>query len=179
MKSQPEIVILLSTYNGDKYLVEQLESLLKQSYSNFVIIIRDDGSSDETQKIITDYVTRNRNKIYSLPFDQRNIGPSASFCLLIQYALEEKESFGFSRIYMMLCDQDDIWMERKIEIQVSEMLSAEQETDGWPILIHSNLRVVDAKKMLIAESFIKYQGLEIYRNRFTNIILSNLVTGCT
>ena len=179
MKSQPEIVILLSTYNGDKYLVEQLESLLKQSYSNFIIIIRDDGSSDETQKIITDYVTRNRNKIYSLPFDQRNIGPSASFCLLIQYALEEKESFGFSRIYMMLCDQDDIWMERKIEIQVSEMLSAEQETDGWPILIHSNLRVVDAKKMLIAESFIKYQGLEIYRNRFTNIILSNLVTGCT
>ena len=132
MKSQPEIVILLSTYNGDKYLVEQLESLLKQSYSNFIIIIRDDGSSDETQKIITDYVTRNRNKIYSLPFDQRNIGPSASFCLLIQYALEEKESFGFSRIYMMLCDQDDIWMERKIEIQMSEMLSTEQEAGGWP-----------------------------------------------
>ena len=141
MNSQPEIVILLSTYNGDKYLVEQLESLLKQSYSNFIIIIRDDGSSDETQGIIADYVTHNRDKIYSLPFDQRNIGPSASFCLLIQYALEEKESLGFSRIYMMLCDQDDIWMERKIEIQVAEMCSAEQEADGWPILIHSNLRV--------------------------------------
>ena len=68
MNSQPEIVILLSTYNGDKYLVEQLESLLKQSYSNFIIIIRDDGSSDETQKIIADYVTQNRDKIYILPF---------------------------------------------------------------------------------------------------------------
>ena len=179
MKNHPEIVVLLSTYNGDKYLVEQLESLLKQSYSKFIIVIRDDGSSDETQNIIADYVTRNKNKIYNLPFNQTNIGPSASFCLLIQHVLKEKESLGFSRIYMMLCDQDDIWMERKIEIQVSEMLFAEREAIGQPILIHSNLRVVDAEKALIAKSFIKYQGLEIYRNRFTNIVLSNLVTGCT
>ena len=179
MNTSPDIVILLSTYNGDKYLVDQLESLLKQSYSNFILVIRDDGSSDETQSIIIDYVAKNRNKIYHLPFNQSNIGPSASFCLLIQYVLEQKESLGLSRIYMMLCDQDDIWMERKIEIQLSKMLTAEREVDGLPILIHSDLRVVDAKQHLIAKSFIKYQGLEINRNRFANIVLSNLVTGCT
>ena len=107
------------------------------------------------------------------------MGPSSSFGLLIKYVIKEKTALGFSRLYMMLCDQDDIWTEKKLEVQMSEMLSAEQKSPDVPILVHSDLKVVDESKTVIAESFIEYQGLEIKRNKFTNIVISNLVTGCT
>ena len=179
MDKPPKIAILLSTYNGSAYLAEQLDSLLTQTYSNFVIIIRDDGSTDSTEEIISRYVEKNQEKIYRLSGNQDNVGPSASFSLLIQYIMREKDSLRFSHVYMMLCDQDDIWVENKLEIQMTKMLCAERKNPGLPILIHSDLNVVNEKKAVIAESFIDYQGLEIKRNKFTNIVLSNLVTGCT
>ena len=179
MNKTPKIVILLSTFNGAEYLGNQLDSLLKQTYTNFIIVIRDDGSTDETKLIISKYVEKNRGKIYSLPESNDNVGPSASFGLLIQHVLKEKNTLGLSRLYMMLCDQDDIWVEKKIEIQMIEMLNIEQAARNQPVLIHTDLRVIDAQEKLISDSFIKYQGLEIDRNRFTHLVLSNLVTGCT
>ena len=179
MDLEPKIVILLSTYNGEDYLAEQLDSLLKQTYSNFIIIIRDDDSTDSTEKIINHYVDKNRGKIYKLPGKKSNVGPSSSFCILIKYIIKEKTALGLSRLYMMLCDQDDIWAENKLEVQMSEMLNAEQKSPDIPILVHSDLKVVDESKTIIAESFVEYQGLEIKRNKFTNVVISNLVTGCT
>ena len=126
MDSEPKIVILLSSYNGEDYLAEQLDSLLKQTYSNFIIIIRDDASTDSTEQIINHYVEKNQGKIHKLPGINSNVGPSSSFGLLIKYAIKEKIALGLSRLYMMLCDQDDIWIEEKLEIQMLEMLSAER-----------------------------------------------------
>ena len=179
MDKEPKIVILLSAYNGEDYLAEQLDSLLKQTYTNFIIIIRDDGSTDGTENIISSYVLKNHGKIFKLSGIRSNLGASSSFSMLINYAVKEKNTLGISRLYVMLCDQDDIWIEEKLEIQISEMLYAEQKSPDSPILIHSDLKVVDQCKSLIAESFIKYQGLEIKRNKFTNLVISNLVTGCT
>ena len=179
MDKEPKIVILLSTYNGEDFLAEQLDSLLKQTYSNFIIIIRDDGSTDRTENIIDYYVVKNHGKVHKLSGTRSNIGASSSFSLLMNYAMTEKKALGISRLYMMLCDQDDIWIEEKLEIQMSEILHAEQTSPDDPILVHSDLKVVDKCKSVIAESFIKYQGLEIKRNKFTNLVISNLVTGCT
>ena len=179
MDKEPKIVILLSTYNGEDFLAEQLDSLLKQTYSNFIIIIRDDGSTDRTENIIDYYVVKNQGKVHKLSGTRSNIGASSSFSLLMSYAMNEKKALGISRLYMMLCDQDDIWIEKKLEIQMSEMLYVEQNFPDSPILVHSDLKVVDHCKSVIAESFIEYQGLEIKRNKFTNLVISNLVTGCT
>ena len=197
MISQPKIAILLSTYNGAKYLREQLDSLLQQSYSNTVLIVRDDGSTDTTTELISQYYTEHEKKIHWIPGDGENLGASGSFSFLIEYVLANKELLELDSAYMMFCDQDDIWFEDKIEKQVSVMLKAEQETqseeeDGtqnekqnetqnkpMPLLIHSDLQVVSEQNQAIARSLISYQGLEIERNRFTNMIISNLVTGCT
>ena len=179
MDLEPKIVILLSTYNGEDYLAEQLDSLLKQTYSNFIIIIRDDASTDSTEQIINHYVERNQGKIHKLPGINSNVGPSSSFGLLIKYAIKEKIALGLSRLYMMLCDQDDIWIEEKLEIQMLAMLNAERKSPDAPVIVHSDLKVVDESKEVIAESFVEYQGLEVERNKFTNIVISNLVTGCT
>ena len=115
MDLEPKIVILLSTYNGEDYLAEQLDSLLKQTYSNFIIVIRDDASTDSTVQIINHYVERNQGKIHKLAGINSNVGPSSSFGLLIKYAIKEKIALGLSRLYMMLCDQDDIWIEEKLK----------------------------------------------------------------
>ena len=179
MDLEPKIVILLSAYNGEDYLAEQLDSLLKQTYSNFIIIIRDDASTDSTEQIINHYEERNQGKIHKLSGINSNVGPGSSFGLLIKYAIKEKIALGLSRLYMMLCDQDDIWIEEKLEIQMLAMLNAERKSPDAPVIVHSDLKVVDESKEVIAESFVEYQGLEVERNKFTNIVISNLVTGCT
>ena len=181
MNLTPKISILLSTYNGAKYLAEQLDSLLEQSYTNIVIVIRDDGSTDATRELISLYARKHENKIHQVCSDNENKGARDSFSYLIEYVLANKVSLELDVAYMMLCDQDDIWFEDKIEQQVAAMLIAEEEAEGnkTPLLIHSDLQVVSEQKQPIANSLIDYQGLEIERNRFTNMVISNLVTGCT
>lgn len=192
MNTKPKIAVLLSTYNGGKFLAEQLDSILKQSYANFLIVIRDDGSSDGTIDILRKYRDAHSDKFHLVESDNINRGASGSFSFLIEYALAKKAELGLGMAYMMLCDQDDIWFTSKIESQVSAMLKAEQEAIGkegldsempsagiLPVLIHSDLQVVSEQNVTIASSFVKYQGLEIQRSRFQDLVVSNLVTGCT
>ncbi|WP_233696390.1 glycosyltransferase family 2 protein [Paenibacillus profundus] len=102
-----KVQILVSTYNGEKYLAEQLDSLLEQTHSHFFITIRDDGSSDSTTAIIYEYVTNYPNKIEALY--EKNIGVIASFFeLLSGYTHDDTD-------YVCFCDQDDVWMPDKLE----------------------------------------------------------------
>jgi hypothetical protein len=80
----------------------------------------------------------------------------------------------------VFCDQDDTWFVDKLEKQITAMLAAESEqSDCMALLIHSDLEVVSEQNTVIARSLISYQGLEIERNSFPNLAISNLVTGCT
>lgn len=192
MNTKPKIAVLLSTYNGEKFLAEQLDSILNQSYDNFLIVIRDDGSSDGTIDMLRKYRDAHSDKFHLVESDNINRGASGGFSFLVEYTLAKKIELGLGMAYMMFCDQDDIWFASKIENQVSAMLKAEQEVIGkekidskvssadiLPVLIHSDLQVVSEQNVAIASSFVKYQGLEIQRNRFQNLVVSNLVTGCT
>ena len=107
------------------------------------------------------------------------MGASASFSYLVNYVLNNKNQLGLTSYYMMFCDQDDVWFESKIETAVNLMQKREKGRNNIPILIHSDLSVISASGEEIAESFIRYQGLKINRNRFSQLILINLVTGCT
>ena len=188
---QPAVAVLLSTYNGEKYLSEQLDSLLQQSWRNFSIVVRDDGSEDGTLAILQHYLSRHANKLHQVPAAAEsttagcnNLGASAAFGMLMQYVLANKSRLGLSSAYMMLCDQDDVWIADKIERQMQLMLHKEAATGtrngaNKPLLIHSDLRVVDADRQLIADSLVRFQGLEMQRKRFCDLIISNLVTGCT
>ena len=145
MITDPKIAILLSTYNGTKYLEEQLDSILNQTYSNYVIVARDDGSYDDTIQLLNKYAKKFTDKFHLLEQDLLNLGASDSFSYLIEYVLENKQSLGLESAYMMFCDQDDIWSLGKIHKQIDEMLKVEKQQTGTkpiPVLIHSNLRVV-------------------------------------
>ncbi|MEK7260048.1 MAG: glycosyltransferase family 2 protein [Pseudomonadota bacterium] len=177
--TMPRIAILLPTWNGEKFLAEQLDSLLAQTYQNFVVVIRDDGSSDGTPTLIAQYAAAHPHHIHVLVSDGQNLGASGSFSWLMNYALQHKQTLGLGRAWLMFCDQDDVWMPQKIAVSMQRMQALQQKHPGTPALVHSDLRVVDEQRHLLAPSFVTYQGLEPLRNNFGRMIVSNTVTGCT
>lgn len=180
MATRPTIVILLSTYNGELYLKEQLDSLFAQSYGEFILLVRDDGSSDSTVQILADYAIRFPEKMHLTRDDTGNLGASGSFSWLMNHALEKRAELNLDSLYLMFCDQDDTWYPDKIARQVNAMVAAEAEMSvPTPVLVHSDLQVVASDNTPIADSLADYQGLETQRNRFANMVISNLVTGCT
>ncbi len=181
MGEHPKIAILLATYNGSDYLSGQLDSIFDQSYENFVLIARDDGSSDDTVSLLEQYKSKWSERFVLVPGEEANLGARGSFSSLMAYTLANANSLGLEPAYMMFADQDDVWLPHKVATQVEAMLSAERAngTEPLPVLLHSDLQVVDADMAVIAESFMDYQGLDPTRNRCANIAFSNLVTGCT
>lgn len=131
-----EVVILMSTYNGEKYISEQIESLLNQTYKHIKIFIRDDGSKDRTIEIIKDFRQKNKNIIL---VEGENVGFINSFFELL------KNSDNAD--YYAYCDQDDIWMEDKIERAVKFL---EKTDSNKPVLYFSNSDYYDGDMNFLA-----------------------------
>lgn len=106
---EKKVAVLLSTYNGEKYLKEQLDSILNQTYPNIEIVVRDDGSKDGTVALIEEYQKKHENIILKA---EENIGFIQSFFALLN--MTEADFYAF-------CDQDDIWLENKIELAVKDL----------------------------------------------------------
>ncbi len=162
-----KVTILLSTYNGDKHLKELLDSLHSQSYSQFNIIVRDDNSADTTLKILNSY------RLQVIPASE-NIGAKCSFSTLLDYAIQNDDGH-----YFMFCDQDDIWESDKVEKTLLKMQSMEKKYGDIPLLVHTDLKVVDEKLNMIDESFMRFQYIEARHNKLNNLLMQNTITGCT
>lgn len=175
----PRVAILLPTYNGEKYLAEQLDSLIAQSYENLIIVIRDDGSSDGTLHTTHAYFEKFPDTFHLIENDGQNLGANGSFSFLTHYVLNHKKELGLEKAYMMFCDQDDIWAPHKVELELQGMEKAEAHNEGIPVLVHSDLKVISDSRKLIADSFMHYQGLHGTQNRFGQILFYNPVSGCT
>ncbi len=168
LRNSPRVEILMATYNGEKYIKEQIESLLNQTYINWNLLIRDDGSSDETVKIIENYVKKYPEKIKLLKDNKNNLGVQYNFLELLEYSTQD---------YTMFCDQDDVWLDNKVEKTLKKMLLNEKKE--IPILIYTDLTVVDKNLNVIHDSFWKYQNIDILNNNYEKLIVENNITGCT
>ena len=167
-----KIIILLSTYNGAMYLKNQLDSLMLQSYKDICIIARDDGSTDQSYEILQTFIQHSSLHVKVLE-DRTNVGAKKSFELLMHEALKMETQ------YMMFCDQDDIWLPEKIEKTYFKMKEFEKSYPSLPLLVHSDVRVVDKQLNVIASSFWSYQHIDPTRDRLNHLLLHNVVTGCT
>lgn len=159
--------ILLSTYNGEKYLKQQLDSLLSQTYKNFEIIARDDGSQDKTLEILQSYNI-------SIIDSKENLGAKGSFGALLEYAIQNSASD-----YFMFCDQDDVWHPEKISRTIEKMQQVEALYPHQAVLVHTDLSVVDRDLRMLHNSFWKYQNIDPTKDSLNGLILHNTVTGCT
>ena len=153
-----KVSILLSTYNGEKYLKAQLKSLTEQKYDNLEIIIRDDGSTDSTREILRDF---SKNYINLILYFEENIGVKRSFFRLMELAKGRSDYYAF-------CDQDDVWDPDKILKAVESLESLESEVS----LYCSALNLVDEDLNFIK----KTKNLKADKR---NAMIQNIVTGCT
>ena len=164
------VEILLATYNGEKYLSAQLESILQQSFQDIRILIRDDGSTDSTMSIIQKFVNNHSSKIRLIPKTETTRGPIHNFSKLITASTAP---------YLMLSDQDDVWLPNKIDLLLTRLQHLEQEySNQLPILVHSDMYVVDQDLHVLGNSFWKYIGVNPNRKAFANLLIQNNVTGC-
>ena len=166
------IDILLSTYNGEKYLKELLQSIINQTFIDWKLFIRDDFSTDKTLEIIDFFCEKYDNKIFLLKDNFENIGVSKSFGVLL-----EKSTADF----IMFCDQDDVWLPTKIEKTFSVMQKAIFENPKKPILVCTDLKIVDENLQVISNSMWQCSKIlpELLKSSFEYLSACNFVTGCT
>jgi glycosyltransferase involved in cell wall biosynthesis len=166
------INILMATYNGEKYISEQIDSVLNQTFIDFKLYINDDCSTDNTKEIVKEYVNKYPDKIF---FSQNESNSGNAKYNFMNMILEHGESD-----YVMFCDQDDVWMKDKIHISIKEMKKQEQIFGkDMPILLHTDLTVVDKNLNIIQPSFEKYADINCSKNAINYLLVENVITGCT
>lgn len=182
------ILVLLPVFNGARYLSEQIESILAQQWQpqfpatdavRVLLLCRDDASTDNSLALLRDYAARYPDSIRLLEDDAGNLGAAGNFSALMRVAGNEAVSHSGSPPYIALADQDDIWRADKLQRGLAAMLAAESGDTETPVLVHSDLQVVDAVGNPIAASFMSYQGLRPARASLSAQLLSNTLTGCT
>ena len=151
MSQNPTVAILLATYNGEQFLEQQLDSIVSQTYQNFKIYISDDCSSDATVRILQEYQQKFPDKIF-YGINKKNIGYVKNFEKLLQ---------GVKEKYIALSDQDDIWQSDKLEIQMSEILEIEDNSQQRAVLIHSDLSMIDDHGNIIENSYFAYRKYKL------------------
>ena len=153
-----KILVLMATYNGEKFLQEQLDSLYGQEDVEVDILVRDDGSTDSTQKILEDNSQNHRLKWYQ--GDHKNV--QKGFFELMKIGAEKNYNF------FAFCDQDDVWDKDKLIIALNSI----KEMQG-PALYYSGQRLVDENL-----KFIENHELNSNRTLKTRFVLSDFA-GCT
>ena len=168
------VTILLAAYNGRAFVRETIESILAQDCDDWRLVLSDDGSG--TTDILKEYADAYPERIELHRSGLRFGSAQKHFMyLLAQYAKSP---------YVMFCDQDDVWHPDKVRRTLAVMREREQksleENDGLcPVMVHTDLRVVDEKLQPMDESFMHYQRLDGARLWLPQLLMQNVVTGCT
>lgn len=163
---KPSAGILMSTYNGERYLEDQINSILKQSYKNWDLYIRDDGSSDNTINIIKRYAIKHAN-VHIISDSILHRGVTGSFMYLLG---------NVNADFYLFCDQDDIWLPDKIQISVSEALRLPEDN---PILIVTDLIIVDQNLNKLKDSMWETLHITSIKDNPNYLQVATMYTGCT
>lgn len=164
------IALLLATYNSGKYLREQLDSLFLQTYKDWTLYVHDDGSIDDTLDIVKEYSDKYPNRIFVVAPELKGLGAYMNF-VTIMNAVEAD--------YYAFCDHDDVWLPNKLEISVERMQLEEQKYPNLPIVVNTDMMVVDQNLNVLNESFWNYSRLLPNHIKFEELVSCNSVNGCT
>ena len=161
----------MATYNGEKYLPQQLQSLIDQTYKDFKVIIYDDCSTDSSFDIIKQYAEDYPDVIFAYQNKINSTSAKYNFMNMM---------IGYKDDYIMLCDQDDVWLDDKIEITLEKMSRMEQKYGKQtPLLTHTDLTVVDDNLNVISPSFREAMNADYSKTELRQQLIQNTLTGCT
>jgi len=159
-----KVNILMSTYNGQQFLAEQIRSIQDQSYTDWTLFIRDDGSSDNTKEILKDFEHQD-SRIHLIDSDKSdNLGVIKSFHKLVNHDRAD---------YYFFSDQDDVWLPNKLELSLKE---AQNYLADLPLMVYMDLKVVNQDLEIMTESMVKSQSHHA-NTELVQELTENTVTG--
>lgn len=155
-----KITVFMSTFNGEKYLKEQIDSILKQEEVTVELVVRDDGSTDKTIDILAEYALIYRNFHY---FKGENIGYGKSFLKLFNIMEYDSDYFAFA-------DQDDVWLPRKLICGINKIC----DKCDVPSIYFSNMTNVDAQL-----NYISTKDFSSVKISLGSVYTRQRIAGCT
>ena len=166
-----KITILLAAYNGARFLPAQLQSLSDQTFTDFRVLFQDDGSTDETPRLLSAWAAKDPR--FSAGMESgRRLGPVGNFFSLLRQADGD---------LLLFCDQDDLWEPHKLETLIrvyGDEVSAHPGQAGRPLLIHSDASLIDGEGRSVGPSFFRLQGWDPGATGLNRLLVQNNVTGC-
>lgn len=161
-----KVNILMATYNGEKFLAQQIESIQKQTFKEWNLLIRDDGSSDKTCDIIRNFTAKDSRIRFINENEHHNLGVIKSFFTLVNY--EVADFYFFS-------DQDDVWLPEKLSVSLE---AAQHKASDVPLLVYTDLKVVNQELNILQDSMIRAQSHHANTTLLPELT-ENTVTGGT
>ncbi|HFV2611460.1 TPA: glycosyltransferase family 2 protein [Streptococcus agalactiae] len=161
-----KVNILMATYNGEKFLAQQIESIQKQTFKEWNLLIRDDGSSDKTCDIIRNFTAKDSRIRFINENEHHNLGVIKSFFMLVNY--EVADFYFFS-------DQDDVWLPEKLSVSLE---AAKHKASDVPLLVYTDLKVVNQELNILQDSMIRAQSHHANTTLLPELT-ENTVTGGT
>lgn len=167
-----QVDIALGLYNGAAYLPEFLESLDKQTFQDWRLVVRDDGSADDSLAIVRRWAEQGQRPLKVVEDTLGNLRVNGNFSECLRHT---------EAPYAMPADQDDIWFPHKIADAVQEMQRLESQTGAQtPIAVYCDLEVVDAELRLLHPSLLELQGQDGRRlPTLAQLLAQNPTPGCS
>ncbi len=164
------VAILLAAYNGSRFIREQLDSILGQTFADFTLYVRDDGSSDDTVRIVRSYVERD-DRVCLLEDPVLHRGSSGSFFAMLDAV--DSELYMFS-------DQDDVWQPEKISRSVEAYERVKPRYADKPVIVHTDAELVDGGLRTLTPSYWRSVNIEPdLLKSYDMLALGNYVQGAT
>ncbi len=164
------VAIVMTTYNGEKYIGEQIESILASSYQDFELFIHDDGSKDNTISILRGYEAQYPTKLHVFQ-NEENLGLTLNF--LSAFSITTMD-------YVMFCDQDDVWKSNKIALTLKRMRHMEAQIGkSSPLAVFTDAVIVDQNLNVLKNSFFCSNHLNPRKTDLPHILMENKLIGCT
>lgn len=169
------VLVILCSYNGERYLSRQIESISEQTEPGVRLLISDDCSTDRTAKIASEYADMHPDRVAFVRREEPSGGAARHFLSVLS---REMRGRAASADYVMFADQDDIWHPDKVQKTLHRMQRTEHVYGkDTPILVHCDMRIVDDAGNVLSPSYVRYQQMSPDRNHLNQLLVQNNVTG--
>lgn len=173
VRTAPKVAIVLATWNGGQFLPDQLRSIQRQTFTDWQLWVRDDGSDDATCELLQSFAAAD-SRMHIVRDDLGRLGCPRNFGELLRHVS------GNQPEYVFLADQDDVWLPHKLARLLAVAQAAERETGlDRPLLVHSDVTVVDANLKPVHASLVRHLGVRPQTPQpLRTLLVQNFVTGC-
>ena len=171
LKEPVTVGIVMAAYNSERFIGEQLDSILSGSYQNIHIYVRDDGSTDNTPAIVAEYEAKYPVQV-QLVRNEVNGGLVKNFLTGVMEAKED---------YVMFCDHDDVWLPDKVKVTLEAMRKAEDTArdEELPIVVFTDNTIVDGDLKPLGASFYERSHFDFKQMGLSYMLMENKLIGCT